>query len=124
MQCGTWHNVEHVIVYNPASTDPQVIDDKLLRGKQQLSKIPGVLEVQIGKALNPQGKYRYCWLIRFAHERVIESYKSHPLHVAYADKHFRPLAADRITNDYEIMDTMEIDQQFSQPTPPPNLDVD
>jgi fructose-bisphosphate aldolase class II len=123
MQCRTWHNVEHVIVYNPASTDRQVIDDMLIRGKQQLSKIPGVLKVQIGKALNSQAKYRNCWLIRFAHKRVIESYKSHPLHVAYADKYFRPVATDRITNDNEILDAMETNRQFPQPATPQTLDV-
>jgi fructose-bisphosphate aldolase class II len=110
MQCRAWNNVEHVIVYNTRSDDPDVIDDMLNRGKQDLSKIPGVLQVQIGKSVNAQSKYRYCWLIRFAHEQVIESYKSHPIHVAYADKHFRPLAEDRITTDYEIIDAIEVRQ--------------
>lgn len=105
MQCQPWQNVEHVIVYNMASDDPAVIQEVLQRGQHDLSRIPGVLDVQIGTTISAQNKYAYCWLIRFAHAAVIESYKQHPLHVAYADEVFRPQAADRITNDFEIIES-------------------
>ena len=65
------------------------------------------MSVEIGKAVGDQGKYRYCWLIRFANDKVIDSYKNHPDHVAYADTSFRPLAGDRITNDYAILEDLE-----------------
>lgn len=112
IQCDAWHNVEHVIVYNTSEQDPAVIEIMLRKGKQQLGSIPGVLEVRIGRAVDDKGKYRYCWLIRFAHVDVIESYKTHPLHLAYADGYFRPVAADRVTNDYEILDELEEGRQF------------
>jgi fructose-bisphosphate aldolase class II len=107
MQCGAWCNVEHLIVFNPSSDNPDGVYEMLNKGKLELSRIPGVLKVEIGRSVNAQGRYSYCWLIRFAHENVLESYKHHPLHVTYADKYFRPLAADRVTNDYEILDTLE-----------------
>lgn len=119
IQCRPWRNVEHVIVYNTNSSDPAAVEEMLGKGKQQLQQVPGVLDVQTGKAVNSHGKYRYCWLIRFAHEMVIENYKQHSLHVAYADKHFRPLAADRITNDYEILDDMALQRQL--PSPPKKM---
>jgi hypothetical protein len=72
----------------------------------------GVVDVQIGQSVNERGKYRYCWLIRFASEQVIESDKTHPIHVAYADTFFRPVAMDRITNDYVILDDLEFRQQL------------
>jgi fructose-bisphosphate aldolase class II len=112
IQCNTWNNVEHVIVYNTSDSDPAVIQIMLRKGKQQLSSIPGVLDVRIGRATDNKNKYRYCWLVRFAHESVIETYKSHPLHVEYADSYFRPIAEDRITNDYEILDDLELGRQF------------
>ena len=112
IQCGTWNNVEHVIVYNTSENDPTVIQIMLRKGKQQLSSIPGVLDVRIGRATDDKSKYRYCWLVRFAHECVIESYKSHPVHVEYADSYFRPIAADRVTNDYEILDDLELGRPF------------
>ena len=112
VQCSTWNNVEHVIVYNSNESDPSVIQIMLRKGKEQLSSIPGVLDVRIGRATDEKSKYRYCWLIRFAHESVIESYKTHPVHVAYADSYFRPIAADRVTNDYEILDDLELGRPF------------
>jgi len=108
IQCSTWNNVEHVIVYNTNEKDPTVIQIMLRKGKQQLSSIPGVLDVRIGRAKDENSKYRYCWLIRFAHESVIENYKTHPVHVAYADSYFRPIAGDRVTNDYEILDDIDL----------------
>lgn len=112
IQCGTWNNVEHVIVYNSSESDPTVIQIMLRKGKEQLSSIPGVLDVRIGRAIDDKSKYRYCWLVRFAHENVIEYYKTHPIHVAYADNYFRPVAADRVTNDYEILDDLELERPF------------
>jgi fructose-bisphosphate aldolase class II len=115
IQCSVWRNVEHIIVYNPSTDDAEKISEMLMKGKQDLSKIPGVLEVQIGRSVNPQGKFQYCWLIRFAHEKVVDSYKNHPTHVAYADNQFRALAADRITNDYEMLEDSEFRLNAHQP---------
>ncbi|MCG6969299.1 MAG: ketose-bisphosphate aldolase [Gammaproteobacteria bacterium] len=107
IQCQPWHNVEHVIVYQPSTDDQGIIQEMLYKGKQDLSKIPGVLDVQIGRSVDSNSRYTYCWLIRFAHEDVLESYKNHPTHVAYADQYFRPIAADRMTTDYEMIDTLD-----------------
>ena len=112
IQCGTWNNVEHVVVYNSSETDPTVIQIMLRKGIQQLSSIPGVLDVRIGRATDDRSKYRYCWLVRFAHESVIETYKAHPVHVAYTDSYFRPVAEDYITNNYEILDDIEFGHHF------------
>jgi len=70
----------------------------MAEGQRQLSAIPGVREVQVGSVSDKSARYRHCWLIRFASSAVIESYKHHPAHVAFADRLFRP--ADRLTTDY------------------------
>lgn len=112
IQCSTWNNVEHVIVYNSNESDPTVIQIMLRKGKQQLSTIPGVMDIRIGRATSEKNKYRYCWLVRFAHESVVDTYKSHPVHIAYADTYFRPIAEDRLSNDYEILDDLDLAQGF------------
>ena len=81
MQCSAWQNVEHVIVYKTDSDDPQIIEDMLRKGMQQLSTIPGVMNVEMGKAVDDSGSYRNCWLIRFANASVIGRDKSHRVHV-------------------------------------------
>ena len=108
LQCGVWYNVEHVIVYNTTTDDQQVNEEMMHKGIQLLRTIPGVRSVKVGKCVNEHGSYRYCWLIRFANASVIETYKTHPVHIQYADNFFRPIAADRITNDYEILDDLEL----------------
>ena len=108
LQCGVWHNVEHVIVYNTSTDDRQVNEEMMHKGIQLLRTIPGVRSVNVGECVNEHGSYRYCWLIRFANASVIETYKTHPVHIQYADSFFRPIAADRITNDYEILDDLEL----------------
>jgi len=45
-------------------------------------------------------KYKFTWLVEFVHEKVIDSYREHPDHVAFADNLFRPVAGDRVSIDY------------------------
>jgi len=49
-------------------------------------------------------KYRHTWLVRFCHPAVINSYREHPMHIAFADKLFRPVAAERISIDYQTIE--------------------
>ena len=101
--CPAWSNVEHCILYNVAADGEEtaVAEALMAEGREILSAIPGVREVVTGRALTPDAQYRYCWLIRFAHPAVIESYRNHPDHVAFADARFRPVAGDRITIDFQ-----------------------
>lgn len=97
-----WREVEHLIIYNSNGITPVEIEQIAARGREQLSKIPGVRQVLTGQALKPDAQYSYCWLVRFANAAVVESYRHHPDHVAFADVEFRPIANDRISIDYEL----------------------
>jgi hypothetical protein len=96
-----WHPVEHLIIYN--TTKDEAESEKLAaEGRRVLDQIPGVRATWSGRSIKPDANYRWCWLIRFAHPAVIDSYREHPEHVAYADNHFRPAAGDRVSIDYEL----------------------
>lgn len=69
-------------------------------GREKLATIPGVREVIAGFAIKNDAQYQYCWLVRFCHKNVINSYRDHPAHVAFADNVFRPVADGRISIDY------------------------
>jgi fructose-bisphosphate aldolase class II len=99
-ECRRWRNVEHTIVYNVAA-DAERTRRMVALGKEVLAAIPGVRRVFAGRAYSGDGKYRYCWIVRFAHAAVIESYRKHPAHLAFADAEFRPVAQDRISIDFE-----------------------
>lgn len=104
--CRPWSPVEHVIVYNVQGADAAAVEAMMATGREQLAAIPGVLDVFTGTALTADPKFRYCWLVRFTHPAVIRSYAAHPDHVAFADTLFRPIAGDRITIDYQAVETL------------------
>ena len=101
-ECESWAPVEHLIIYNVHGISEDETMAIIDEGRSILSSIPGVLEVLTGTAMKDDDAYRYTWLIRFCHRAVIDSYREHPLHVAFADKLFRPVAAERISIDYQI----------------------
>ena len=100
-QCTPWLPVEHLIVYNVEGITEHQADTMMSEGQKTLSTIPGVLEVVTGRAIQHDAMYRYTWLIRFCHSTVIESYRTHPKNVAFADTLFRPVAGERISIDYQ-----------------------
>jgi fructose-bisphosphate aldolase class II len=96
--CEPWRAVDHVIVYNvKGEADVAHI---MAEGRRVLGAIPGVREVFTGTAVAQQASYRYCWNVRFCHPAVIDSYRVHPDHVAFADSLFRPVAGDRVSIDF------------------------
>ncbi|MES9869404.1 MAG: ketose-bisphosphate aldolase [Sedimenticola sp.] len=98
-----WTPVEHLIIYNVTGISEQEAYDMIAEGEKVLSTIPGVLEVVTGESVKEDADYRYTWLVRFCHTAVIDSYRDHPLHVAFADNSFRPVAGGRISIDYKAI---------------------
>ncbi|MCF6211953.1 MAG: class II fructose-bisphosphate aldolase [Gammaproteobacteria bacterium] len=105
--CRSWTPVEHLIIYNVEGIDEAGVEKMMAEGRRMLGAIPGVREVVTGKAVQEKAKYRYTWLVRFCHPAVIDSYREHPDHVAFADELFRPVAGkQRISIDYQRVETV------------------
>jgi len=100
VQCRAWQPVQHVIVYNVEGANDDQVEAMMARGREILSRIPGVRRVFTGWALPQSPRFRFCWLVEFVHEKVIASYHDHPDHVAFANQLFRPMAGDRISIDF------------------------
>lgn len=99
-ECRPWQSVQHVIVYNVTGASDAQVEAMMARGREVLSKIPGVRRVITGWAVTEKPKYRFCWLVEFVHEKVIASYRDHPDHVSFANDWFRPIAGDRVSIDF------------------------
>lgn len=95
-----WQPVHHVIIFNVENTSDADAQKMMREGGKILSKIPGVRRVLTGTAVQEKATYKFTWLIEFVHEKVIDSYRDHPDHVAFADTLFRPVAGDRISIDF------------------------
>jgi fructose-bisphosphate aldolase class II len=95
-----WQPVHHVIIFNVENTSDDDAKKMMQEGERILTNIPGVRRVNTGAAITQNAKYQYTWLIELVHPNVIDSYRAHPDHVAFADNLFRPIAGDRISIDY------------------------
>jgi fructose-bisphosphate aldolase class II len=104
VQCQAWQPVEHVIIYNVEHVPDAQVEAMMARGREMLATIPGVRRVVTGWAVADKPRYRFCWLIEFAHRAVIDSYREHTLHKQFADHLFRPIAVDRVSVDFEHVD--------------------
>lgn len=108
-RCQPWLPVEHLIIYNVEGIDQECVESMMAEGRRVLSAIPGVLDVFTGEAVQEDAGYRYTWLVRFCHPKVIDSYREHPDHVAFADKLFRPVAGNRISIDYRASEQAQVE---------------
>ena len=95
-----WRPVHHVILFNAEGLDEAGVEALFAEGRRVLGAIPGVRHVRTGRALREGARYRYAWLIGFAHPAVVDSYREHSAHVAFADGRFRPVAPDRVSVDF------------------------
>jgi len=102
--CEPWQPVDHVIVYNVDPAASVDVEAMMAEGRRVLAAIPGVREVFTGRALNHKAPYSFCWNVRFCHPAVVDSYREHPDHKAFADTWFRPVAGDRISIDFVASD--------------------
>lgn len=62
--------------------------------------VPGVRSVAIGTALRTEALYQRAWFIRLASPDSEAAYMADQAHRDYADRVFRPHAADRLKGDY------------------------
>ncbi|MCG7913802.1 MAG: ketose-bisphosphate aldolase [Candidatus Thiodiazotropha weberae] len=104
-ECDPWLPVEHLIIYNTSIDDEKQINHMMEEGRRVLGAIPGVRRVFTGDAVQESAGYRYTWLVKFCHPAVIDSYREHVDHVAFADGFFRPIAGDRISIDYQAVES-------------------
>jgi len=99
-QCRPWQEVEHVVLYNvPDEVSPSEVATIMRDGKESLKAIPGVRNIRCGRAIQPDGKYRYCWLIKLSSQAAVDVYRNHPDLLHFSSKVFWPLATDRIELD-------------------------
>ncbi len=100
--CRRWREVEHVVLYRPREgLGEGELAAMAEEGRRSLSQVPGVRRVFHGRRVAGRDDYVYGWVIRFASEAVIASYRDHPTHLAFADGMFRPNAPQRLSLDLE-----------------------
>ncbi|NWG32288.1 MAG: class II fructose-bisphosphate aldolase [Rhodocyclaceae bacterium] len=98
--CRSWRNVEHVILFNWSDEVGDRAAEFEAEGRERLSRLPGVREATVGAAIHADAPYQRAWLIRLASAAAEAAYMKDPAHLDYANRVFRPHAADRIKGDF------------------------
>lgn len=98
-------NFERLEQIDAALRIPLVIHDGTGLSDEQYTRLiaNGVREVITGEAVREDADYRYAWIIQFCHAAMIDSFREHPEHLAFANNLFRPVAAGRIRIDYQAI---------------------
>jgi fructose-bisphosphate aldolase class II len=118
MQCRAWCPVQHVIVCSLSHPPDSQVEHMLRRGSEAIAEIPGVRRVISGWTVREAVRFRLCWLVELAHEKVVESWRERPEHAALTGKLLRPIAGERITIDFapvaaaSAMRTLEVRQSI------------
>jgi len=99
-RCRPWRPAKRVLLYNVEGGQDAEVEAIMARGREALSKIPGVRRVVTGWAVTQTPRYRYCWLVEFAHEKAAANYRDHPDQLAFASCLPRPIAPERISIDF------------------------
>ena len=100
-QCRLWQEIDQVAFYEvPEKMAEDDVAAIMRRGQEALSAIPGIRKVRTGKSMQPDGHYRYCWIIRFASQEVADHYRAHPSHLQFVDKALRPITPELHMIDY------------------------
>jgi fructose-bisphosphate aldolase class II len=101
-QCLPLQPIAHVVEFNVRDDALPELPGILHEGRRRLAMIPGVRAVTTGEAIAGEARYRYCWLVTFANERIVDYYRHHPIHTSFANNLFRPIADDRLTIDFRL----------------------
>jgi len=100
-QCEPWLSVEHLIIHNTHSQNPQLLHNIMSEGKKILSQIPGVRQVFTGETMQKNSKYSFCWSVRFTHKAVLESFREHQGFESFLKQQFNSNVSDLVSNDYQ-----------------------
>lgn len=88
-QCAPWTLVDHDIHFKLPTDDP---DEEALiaeKGRQILSRIPGVRHAATAKAIDEHATYPSCWRLQLTSESVIEALHQNSDFQAYTQRYFQ-----------------------------------
>lgn len=104
-QCRPWQEIQHLVLFYTGDVKfpEQEVAALMREGRASMQHIPGVRQVRIGRALQADGKYSYCWQVTLASREAVEVFSEHPLQYAFTGKTTLALASD-----WQALDFAEI----------------
>src|SRR5258708_7401264 len=95
----------HVVVFWTDPAQPAAADELVAGGQKLLASIPGVLQFHIGKMVPSHRpvvdqSYQVALNLVFSDKKTQDDYQTHPSHVEFVEKVFKPLCKKVVVYDF------------------------
>lgn len=96
----------HVVIFWTNPLNPKAADELIAGANKCLKPIPGVQHFHVGK-MAPSHRpvvdqsYQVALNIVFANKKAQDDYQTHPLHLEFVEKAFKPNCARCVVYDFE-----------------------
>lgn len=96
----------HIVIFWADPTKPKAADDLIAGANQYLKPIPGVLSFHIGKMVPSHRpvvdqSYQVALNIIFPDKKSQDDYQTHPLHIEFVEKAFKPNCVKVAVYDFQ-----------------------
>jgi hypothetical protein len=96
----------HVVIFWTKPGNPKAVDDLIAGMKRYLRPIPGVLQFHVGKMVPSERPvveqtYQVALNIHFPDRQTQDAYQTHPLHLEFVEKVFKPNCSKVVVYDFE-----------------------
>jgi hypothetical protein len=96
----------HVVIFWTNPANPNAADDLIAGAKKYLAPIPGVLSFHIGRMVPSHRAvvdqtYQVALNLVFPDKKTQDDYQTHPLHIEFVEKVFKPNCARAMVYDFE-----------------------
>jgi hypothetical protein len=95
----------HIVIFWTQPGKPQAVEDLLTGAKKYLAPIPGVLHFHVG-AMVPSHRpvvdqsYQVALNVVFPTKQAQDDYQTHPLHLEFIEKVFKPNCQKVVVYDF------------------------
>jgi len=93
--------IEHSVLFKLKYASGSRDETQFLQGANQLSTIPGVLNLQCYRQTNRKNTFDFGITMAFESHKTYEAYNAHPDHRAFIENFWIPGVAEFLEIDYE-----------------------
>jgi hypothetical protein len=96
----------HVVIFWTDPANPKAADELLAGAEKYLRPIPGVLSFHVGKMVGSHRpvvdqSYQIALNLVFPSKQAQDDYQTHPMHVEFVEKIFKPRCKKVVVYDFE-----------------------
>lgn len=107
-QCRPWGSARRVFLCDVAGRNIAEAEAMMARKRERLLSLPGVRQIIGGRTLSERAPFRFCWMIEFAHHKVLAGYSNHADLAAFSDRLTQPASDPPLTIDFADVPAVDL----------------